>query len=198
MATKKKKGPIKKAVRKKAPRRRAAAPAAAAAPAVQTAPRRNGLWLALLILGLLLAVIWRGQRKFASHDEPAGQVPEGRSPAASVDPGSGPASAPPAQPTARREAAGETGEPSLTFDRGEQDALSVRCWRPADGQARLDIFGPRNQRVRTLTSESGEAGWQSLRWDGKDEQGRPVPVGLYFVRPSAQDLQQVRDVWVKG
>jgi flagellar hook assembly protein FlgD len=102
----------------------------------------------------------------------------------------------------RREAAGakahETGEPSLTFDRSESKSFEVRCWRAAASPAQLDIFAPHNRRVRTLKSEAGAAGWIKLPWDGKDESGKKVPTGLYFLRPSQEFEQSVRDIWVKG
>lgn len=195
MATKKKaakkksaKKPVRKAVRR--------APAALPLPPVlaEPAPKRNGWLLALMIVGLLGAVLWRSQRHGHMHEE--GAMPEGRSPMAELDKGEAPKPKP--KPTVRREAAGETGEPSLSFDRSAEKALSVRCWRPAGGRASLEIFGPRNQKLRSIQSNDGEAGWQTLRWDGKDEAGKAVPVGLYYLRPSANGLQQVRDVWVKG
>jgi hypothetical protein len=203
MATKKK--AKKKAVKrprpaKRKPARRAAArklpPPLAPLPSPE-APKRNGLWLALIIAGLLVAVLWRNQRT-AAVDAPMPQAPEGRSPAAAAPPEAAPRPERTAAPTARRATAGEVGAPSLNFDRSTGQPMRVRCWRPEGGQAQLDVFGPRNQKVRTLTSEAGAAGWQNLDWDGKDEQGKAVPTGLYYLRPSSQGAQQVRDVWVEG
>jgi hypothetical protein len=195
MATKKKakKKPVRRAAARKLP------PPLAPLPSPE-APKRNGLWLALIIAGLLVAVLWRNQRT-AAVNAPMLQAPEGRSPAAAA-PQAAPrperTAAPTAQPSARRATAGEVGAPSLSFDRSTGQPMRVRCWRPEGGQAQLDVFGPRNQRVRSLKSEAGAAGWQSLEWDGKDEQGQAVPAGLYYLRPSSQGVQQVRDVWVEG
>lgn len=195
MATKKKKAPVRKKPVRKAARKPTAPLPMPVAPAPAPAPsQRNGRLLALMIGVLLLAVLWRSQRHAEQPDAAMAPAPEGRS-IATEKPA---APKPSPRPTVRRETAGEAGEPSLEFDRSSGKGLTVRCWRPANGQARLDVFGPRNQKVRSLASEAGAAGWQSLEWDGKDETGKSVPAGLYYIRPSAQDLQQVRDVWVKG
>lgn len=239
MATKKKaskrkiakKRPVRKAAKKRAvravtqkrpakksarPRRRPAAAAGSSAPqAIPTAaplpPKRNGLMLGLIVIGLLLAVLWRSQRENALETTAASpavtaQAPEGRSAAPATPVAQSPEAKPAelklseSKPRIRRESAGEIGEPSLTFDRSDGGKLSVRCWRPANGMAQLDVFGPRNQKIVSLQSEAGDAGWKSLSWDGKDAQGKKVPEGLYYIRPSAsaQSLQQIRDVWVKG
>ena len=97
----------------------------------------------------------------------------------------------------REDAGAETGAPSLTFDRSQEKTLKLRCWRPAGGQAQLDVFGPRNRVVANLSSAAGAAGWVNLAWDGKDASGKPVATGLYFLRPSQRSEETVRDVWVK-
>lgn len=208
-----KKKPAKKAAR---PRRLSPAAVPANAPVVipsaaPVPPKRNGLLLGLLVIGLLLAVLWRSQRESTMQTTTASptiaaEAPEGRSAAPPVPAAQSPAVKPAEvrstanQPRIRRESAGEIGDPSLTFDRSDGGKLSVRCWRPANGMAHLDVFGPRNQKIVSLQSEAGDAGWKSLSWDGKDAQGKKVPEGLYYIRPSASSeaLQQIRDVWVKG
>lgn len=201
----------KKAARKRSVVRRPAASAPSPAPlAAQSAPpKRNGLMLGLLVIGLLLAVLWRAQREApvapaqaqaeAAATAPAPEAaPEGRSASLAENMPRVSASRPKPEASIRREAAGEVGEPSLTFDRSDGGTLSVRCWRPANGRAQLDVFGPRNTKVRSLQSPDGAAGWQTLEWDGKDESGKKVKGGLYYLRPSADGLQQIRDLWVKG
>jgi hypothetical protein len=175
--------------------------------APKEAPKRNGYILVGMVAVLIAAVVLRNCREEAQIAPPPAPAPaavptgvptaapEGRH----VAPAPAPAKAEPKPAAgAHRATAGETGEPSLEFDRSKKDALVVRAWRPEGGKAQLDVFGPRNQRVRTLSSESGAAGWQSLPWDGKDANGKSVPAGLYYLRPSGNGLQQVRDVWVKG
>jgi hypothetical protein len=128
----------------------------------------------------------------------AANTPEARSIVTPAKAEAAQATAPKAQPSAHREAAGgETGAPSLTLDRSSGKPLSLRCWRPEGGQASLDVFAPRNRVVANLTSDSGAAGWVDLSWNGKDSQGKKVPEGLYFLRPSQRSEETVRDVWVK-
>ena len=50
------------------------------------------------------------------------------------------------------------------------------------GPATLQIFGIDGARVRTLLATPHAAGARSLRWDGRDDAGRNVPPGVYFVR----------------
>ena len=46
----------------------------------------------------------------------------------------------------------------------------------------LVVFGVDGRKVRTLASGRWEAGMRSLTWDGRDEGGRRVPAGIYFVQ----------------
>jgi len=39
--------------------------------------------------------------------------------------------------------------------------------------------------VRTLVDEVQEAGYYTITWDGKDNDGRQVPSGVYFYRLTA-------------
>ncbi|MCK5734364.1 MAG: M6 family metalloprotease domain-containing protein, partial [Candidatus Latescibacteria bacterium] len=47
---------------------------------------------------------------------------------------------------------------------------------------RLDVFDERGRLVRTLVSVHPGAGWQSVRWDGRDGAGRMVASGSYVAR----------------
>jgi uncharacterized iron-regulated membrane protein len=221
MATKKKKSASRRAP-KAGSRRRSSKPAVKAASAsietVETSS--NGLFFALLFVGLV-GLSWLGMRSCAVKPPvpavPAVTTAPAAAPAVAAKPAQAPAArsvapaaaqkvaAAKAKPSARRESAGakasasaETGAPSLTFDRGQKGAFEVRCWRSAANPAQLDVFAPRNRLVRTLKSEAGAAGWVKLEWDGKDTDGKKVPVGLYFLRPSQENEQSIRDIWVKG
>jgi hypothetical protein len=50
------------------------------------------------------------------------------------------------------------------------------------GTATVEIFNVRGARVRTLRAASLPAGEHELRWDGKDDLGRPTPSGTYLYR----------------
>jgi len=53
---------------------------------------------------------------------------------------------------------------------------------PARGRVRLAIYGLQGNRVRTLVDGDGDAGPHSVAWDGRDDAGRSVASGAYFVR----------------
>ncbi len=57
---------------------------------------------------------------------------------------------------------------------------------PRAARARLEVFDVRGARVRILVDEELSAGAASRAWDGRDERGRAVPAGLYFVRFAAE------------
>ena len=53
-----------------------------------------------------------------------------------------------------------------------------------DGQAasRVRVYSLAGKLVRTLARSPGQRFARSIRWDGKDLAGRPVPAGIYFVQ----------------
>jgi hypothetical protein len=57
----------------------------------------------------------------------------------------------------------------------------------ANGSAQLDIYDVRGRRIRRLLAGDGvlSAGPHEFRWDGRNEYGRAVSSGIYFVRLSA-------------
>jgi len=55
----------------------------------------------------------------------------------------------------------------------------------APGEARLELFDAAGRRVRVLAAGPRAAGPQSLRFDGRDDRGAPLPSGVYLVRLSA-------------
>ena len=56
--------------------------------------------------------------------------------------------------------------------------------------ARVTILDPRGRRVRALLSGRAAAGRQDLAWDGRDDAGRPVANGVYWVHAIADDSMQ--------
>jgi hypothetical protein len=52
-------------------------------------------------------------------------------------------------------------------------------------KVRLVIFDITGQRVRTLLEGEIAAGEQTISWDGRDQQGRPVASGIYFYELAA-------------
>jgi hypothetical protein len=61
------------------------------------------------------------------------------------------------------------------------------------GQIRLGVFGAHGERVRSLVNADHEAGPHEISWDGRNDQGRRVGPGVYFVRLDAEgrSLRQV-------
>jgi FlgD Ig-like domain len=102
----------------------------------------------------------------------------------------------PAQATAPSHKHQHSDETVVSFENGK--TWSVRCWRTADAQASLDIFGRRNKHVRSVLSAAGPQGWQELSWDGRDDQGNLVPKGEYYALPSQKNEQMVLDLRVKN
>ena len=54
----------------------------------------------------------------------------------------------------------------------------------------IEIFNILGQKVKTLVSESKEAGYHQARWDGASDSGRDVPSGVYFYRMNAGNFSQ--------
>jgi hypothetical protein len=53
---------------------------------------------------------------------------------------------------------------------------------PASAPTRVELFDPAGRMVRTLASGTLPAGVTTIRWDGCDDSGHPVPSGVYHAR----------------
>jgi flagellar hook assembly protein FlgD len=53
---------------------------------------------------------------------------------------------------------------------------------PRRAQVALDIFDSAGRRVRRIAGGWQEAGSHEAPWDGRDDQGRAAPGGVYFAR----------------
>lgn len=62
---------------------------------------------------------------------------------------------------------------------------AVRFTLPAAGDATLAVHDVTGRTVRVLARGPHEAGPHLARWDGRDEDGRAAPAGLYFLRLAA-------------
>ncbi|MBN1827140.1 MAG: T9SS type A sorting domain-containing protein [Candidatus Eisenbacteria bacterium] len=63
---------------------------------------------------------------------------------------------------------------------------------PATGAVRLAVYDLRGARVRTLVEGSREAGAHAVVWNGRDDAGRPVASGVYFLRIEWSGESRVR------
>ncbi len=57
----------------------------------------------------------------------------------------------------------------------------------ADSKVSLSIYNIRGQKVKTLVKDNMLAGWHSIVWNGKDDNGKSVSSGVYFSRFDAAD-----------
>lgn len=65
----------------------------------------------------------------------------------------------------------------------------------APSQVGVRIFDLRGALVRTLLAESAlDAGPRAWNWDGRDDAGRPLSAGSYFVRVAADDRIETRKI----
>lgn len=60
------------------------------------------------------------------------------------------------------------------------------------GQVALEIFDLQGRKVRTLFLGKGKIGHHEVVWDGKNEQGRRLPSGLYLCRLQAGPFRTTR------
>ncbi len=58
----------------------------------------------------------------------------------------------------------------------------LRLVAPRSGPGRIGVYDVAGRRVRSLAGGEMAAGELELAWDGRDENGRPVPAGIYFWR----------------
>jgi len=49
-------------------------------------------------------------------------------------------------------------------------------------QVKIQVFNILGQKVRNLVDEKQDAGYKTISWDGKDDNGKEVSSGIYFYR----------------
>nr|MDA3813357.1 T9SS type A sorting domain-containing protein [Candidatus Cloacimonadota bacterium] len=50
----------------------------------------------------------------------------------------------------------------------------------ADSKVSLIIYNVRGHKVKTLVADNMQAGYHSIVWDGRDDNGKSVSSGIYF------------------
>jgi flagellar hook assembly protein FlgD len=63
-----------------------------------------------------------------------------------------------------------------------RDHCTIACSPAPPGETHLKIYDITGRAVRTFTSRPSSPALLSFTWDGRDEQGRKVSSGVYFVR----------------
>jgi uncharacterized protein (DUF362 family) len=71
-------------------------------------------------------------------------------------------------------------------------ATNIEFDLPSDGRIELDVFSMTGQRVRRLVSDYVRAGTHSVVWDARDDRGRTVSSGTYFVQIETLSQGHVR------
>ena len=74
------------------------------------------------------------------------------------------------------------------------ESTALRFDLASAGTAHLEIFDVRGRHVRTLVDGRLEAGQHTPVWDGRDDTGRTVAAGVYFVRLETGTGSSVRKV----
>ena len=83
-------------------------------------------------------------------------------------------------------------EPARPNPFGRQAELSYGL--PRGGRARLAVYDVQGRRVASIVDRDEVAGWGSVVWDGRDNAGREVGSGTYFLRLEWGSEVQVRKV----
>ncbi len=65
---------------------------------------------------------------------------------------------------------------------------TIRYTLPSRGRATIAIYDARGALVRTLLDAEKSAGAYTLRWDGRDDRGRPAVSGVYFARLGSGEI----------
>jgi hypothetical protein len=65
---------------------------------------------------------------------------------------------------------------------------------PRAGRVRLAVYDVQGRRVASVVDQVGVSGWRSAVWDGRDNAGREVGSGTYFLRLESEGEVRVRKV----
>jgi hypothetical protein len=75
-------------------------------------------------------------------------------------------------------------------------ATTIAYTLPQKSDVSLMLYDITGREVKSLLKGEMEAGYHSLRWDGKDEDGKTVSSGIYFYRISSGNFTQTRKMVV--
>jgi hypothetical protein len=71
-------------------------------------------------------------------------------------------------------------------------ATTITFALPQAAHVILSVYNALGQEVRRLVDEIRPAGYQTVEWDGRNDQGRPVASGVYLYRLRAGSFTQTR------
>ncbi|MDP7465776.1 MAG: T9SS type A sorting domain-containing protein, partial [Candidatus Marinimicrobia bacterium] len=69
---------------------------------------------------------------------------------------------------------------------------TIRYDLPLGTDVHLVVFDILGREVRTLVNEKQEAGFKSVKWNGKNDMGQTVSAGMYFYRIQAGSFSKVQ------
>lgn len=72
--------------------------------------------------------------------------------------------------------------PLKTWPNPFKDEISIAFDLAAKGPAQMEIYNIRGQKLKTLLDGDLPAGKHQIKWDGRDNRGRSVTSGIYFVK----------------
>ena len=71
---------------------------------------------------------------------------------------------------------------------------NIRFENPGKGPLSLKIYDTMGRVVRTLMDEMGEEGIYWIIWDGKDEEGKEVPAGVYLYQMKGREIEESKKI----
>lgn len=78
-------------------------------------------------------------------------------------------------------------------------SISIQFAMPSSGKATVDIFDVMGRRVKRVIDEHRAPGGSSTSWDGRDDSGKQVASGVYFVRVKTPSTQRFgRITWMRA
>jgi hypothetical protein len=89
--------------------------------------------------------------------------------------------------------------PALTVGPNPAQAgTTIRYLVPATTTSRLAVYDPQGRIVRSFETAPSASGWHEVTWDGRDDGGRPVASGSYWVRLwTPGEMRTVRVVTIR-
>ncbi|HEX9972566.1 MAG TPA: DUF3160 domain-containing protein, partial [bacterium] len=71
------------------------------------------------------------------------------------------------------------------------EKTAIKFQLPKNADVKIEIYNLLGQKIRTLISEPRSAGVHIIKWDGKDDLGRTIASGVYFISLEIEKFRQV-------
>ena len=83
------------------------------------------------------------------------------------------------------------------MDVSKGETLNIRVNAAAAGDSvKIKIYSLTGELVRKFESVSYAAGWNDISWDVKNDSGKILGQGLYFIEIESQGTKKLRRVYV--